>query len=274
MQTNQCFDAFTWTGATNTNWFDGNNWTPAGVPTLTSLAVVPVTATRWPIVTGTAQAYNLTIQAGAVLTISNGASLVADGEIVNNGALAQIKDAPNGATTEFLHIINAAGTIDQYHGIDITPTGGALGATTVQIKGNQTACTTAPADPILHRCYRIDPTTPAAAAIKFWFTEAERNSQAANSLKLWHWSPWAQVGTNYVHSETTVACLSGGGLACWFQADGISAYSPFALGSSTTPTAIQLRSFDARGGNTVPWLPLGACLLIGSVVLVAIKRRR
>jgi hypothetical protein len=268
--------ALTWTGNASTNWFIASNWSPAAVPTTASTVVIPATPTgnRWPIITGTAGSYSLTVQAGAVVTIAQGAALIIDGSLANNGALAHIKDVPSGSTTEFLHLLNTAGNVDHYHGVDLTPAA-AMGVTTVQIKGNQAACTTVPADPIVHRCFRIDPTTQTSATVRFWFTEAERNAQAANTLKLWHWSPWTQVGTtaNYTYSESGATCASGGGTACWFQSTGVASYSPFALGSGSAPTAIHLIQVSASSSAVAPILPLAAAWLLGLGVII-FKRRK
>ncbi len=268
----------TWNGNTSTNWFVASNWTPAAVPTTAASVIVPTTPSgnRWPILTGTATIDNLTLQSGAVLTISQGIALNVNELVANNGALAQIKDVPASVTTEFLRITDASGTVDKYHGVDLTPAA-AMGTTTVQIKGNQPACTTVPTDPIVHRCFRIDPTTQAATTVRFWYTEAERNAQAANALRLWHWSPWTQVGTlaNYTYSESGATCTSGGGQACWFQSTGVASYSPFALGSGSSPTAIHLTRVDSQSAAASPIVPLIVVMMLGlSMSLVVLRRRR
>ncbi len=271
--------SITWTGSTSTNWFVASNWNPAAVPTTAASAVIPTApvGNRWPIVTGTATIYNLTLQSSAVLTLSQGITLHVNGLVDNNGALAQIKNVPASATTEFLRITNAAGSVDKYHGVDLTPGITAMGVTTVTVKGNQSACTTVLDDPIIHRCYRIDPMTQTSATVRFWFTNAELNSQPANTLKLWHWSPWTQVGTagNYSYSESTAACTSGSGAACWFQATGVASYSPFALGSGLAPTALRLIQIDGRSSTALPLLLLAAAIALGlSMSLIILKRRR
>lgn len=268
---------YLWTGNTSTNWFVAGNWNPAAVPTTTAGVIIPTnpTGNRWPIVTGTSTIYSLTMQAGAVLTIEQTGLINVNGVINNNGTLAQIKNVPTGSTTEFLRLTNAAGSTDKYHGLDITPTGGALGTTTVQIKGNQTACTNNPADPIVGRCFDLSPTSAAAATLRFWYTEAERNGQAANALKLWHGGAWTQTGQTYTYSESGATCASGGGLACWFQSTNITAYSPFALGSGNAPTAIRLNNLQASSPDTAPdrtiWLLLAAS---GGLLALGLKRRK
>lgn len=268
----------TWNGNTTTNWFVAANWIPA-VPTTAANVVIPTAppGNRWPILTGTATVNDLTLQSGAVLTVSQGITLYVNGLVANNGSLAQIKDVPASATTEFLHITDASGISDKYHGVDLTPGTTAMGVTTVQIKGNQSACTTVPGDPIIHRCYRIDPTTQTSATVRFWFTDAELNSQPANTLKLWHWGPWAQVGGagNYTYSEGGAACTSGSGTACWFQSTGVASYSPFVLGSGSAPTALHLTQFDGWSSTALPLLVLSGAIALGlSMGLIILKRRR
>jgi len=267
----------TWTGNTNTDWFTASNWDVA-VPTTLANVIIPTApgGNRWPILTGASTINDFSVQSSAVLTIAQSGLLNVNGTLTNNGALAQVKNVPASATTEFLHLTNAALSTDKYHGVDLTPGVTVMGVTTVTVKGNQSACTTNTLDPILHRCYQIDPTTQTSTTVRFWFTEAERNNQAANQLLLWHWSPWTQVGTavNYTYSESGTPCVSGGGQACWFQSTGVSTYSPFALGSSLTPTAVRLTQLDAQSSTALPWLPLGALIAIGlSLSVIVLKRR-
>lgn len=267
---------YVWTGNIDNDWFIAGNWNPTAVPTTTGSALIPTnpTGNRWPIVNAPTTIYSLTLQAGATLTIAQSGELHLDGAIYNFGTLAQIKDVPAATTTEFLRLTNATGTVDKYHGADVTPAG-AMGLTTIQIKGNQHSCTNNPADPIVHRCFQIDPATPADAVLKFWYTEAERNGQAANALKLWHFAPWSQVGNGYAYSEAGAACASGGGQACWFRVNGINSFSPFVLGSGSAPTAVTLKSLRAStDGTHVP----GLFVIVGATAAVlggvTLKRRR
>ncbi len=271
----------TWNGSTSPNWFVAANWNPLAVPTTAASVIIPTapSGNRWPILTGTATINDLTLQSSAQLTVSQGITLNVNGLVANNGTLAQIKDVPASTTTEFLHITDSSGTITKYHGVDLTLGSTALGVTTVQVKGNQSACTTNSADPIIQRCYQIEPTTQTTATVRFWFTEAERNAQPANTLVLWHWNPWLQVGTvgNYTYSESGTTCTSGGGQACWFQSTGVASYSPFALGSATAPTAITLRDFSAISSSSNPVfliaVVLAAVTAIGAVAVSRKKRR-
>jgi hypothetical protein len=218
---------------------------------------------------------HLTISSGGVLDLSTYAATV-DGALTNNGKLSQTKVVP-ASLTEFLHITNAAATADKYHGVDITPAG-AMGSTTVAIQGNQSSCTTNPADPLLTRCFTITPTTAQSAAIKFWFTEAERNGQSANALKVWHFSTppptWIQVGSGYTYSESGTVCTSGFGQACWIQALNISTYSPFEIGGGNAPTAILLHSLAAVPERSAWVLVISLGLVLCGIILILTRRRR
>lgn len=202
-------------------------------------------------------------------------TLAVDGGVANYGALQQTLNVTG--PTEFLHIQNAAGSADKYFGLVITPTLGSMLTTTVIIQGNQDSCTQEPTDPLLTRCFNITPTTPVNATIRFYFTQAERNGQAANRLKLWHWSPgWQMVGGNYRYSESGIQCMTGMGLACWFQAENVASYSPFGLSASSIgPTAIELAELR---GRTPPGVSLAGLLALiaalGAAAFSLGKRRK
>lgn len=221
------------------------------------------------VVTGSATAldpvwvkHDLTVNAGATLDLGT-QTLTVDNTLTNNGTLKQTK-LVNNSTVEFLRVRDAANSTDKYRGVDIT-TSGNMGNVTVTIKGNQTACTTNPSDPLLKRCFTITPTTAQVATIKYWYTEAERNGQNANGLKVWHYdgppANWTQVGSSYTYSEGGINCTSGGGLACWMQATNINTYSPFGLGSGDKPTAITFARVQARSLSWV-WGGLAVLLLL------------
>lgn len=200
-------------------------------------------------------ANHLSIYAGAHLDLG-AYHLAVDGVVANAGTLTQRKEVAAGSVTEFLHIQNAAATVDQYHGVDITPVGGGMGVTAVSIRGNQAAgCTSNPASVTLRRCFEITPAHAQPATLRLWYTEAERNGLAANSLVLWHYGPggWTQAGSLLTRSESGSQCASGSGMACWLEATQVSAYSPFALGSGTAPTAVRLASLSASPSPQDRW---------------------
>jgi hypothetical protein len=84
------------------------------------------------------------------------------------------------------------------------------------------------------------------------------------------------VGSNLTYSEAGTSCLTAGGIGCWVQADGISDYSPFALGDTTgdTPTAITLLDSTANGRLPVDMVLVTAVLLFGLLTLVVYGRGR
>ncbi len=242
--------------------------------------------------------YNLTVSAGGSgaaladnawvknnLTVNNGghfalgtSSLAVDGALTNNGKLSQVQSVPASSTTQFLRIFDVTGGTAKYYGVDITPSS-AMGSTTVVIKGNQSACTTASADPLIHRCFEVNPGTAVNATLRYWYTEAERNGQAADALKLWHYNgggSWTEVGGPYSYSESGTACTSGApaGSACWFEAQNVSTYSPFGIGSGGTPTVIGLNRLAVTPAGS--WLPLGLLTLAacGGLWVIARQRRK
>jgi hypothetical protein len=81
--------AYVWTGATSTDWNTTTNWSTSLVPTSTSAVSIPAGAPRYPLsAAGTLSAFDLTLAAGATLTLSGG-TLDVKGSFVNHGTFAQ-----------------------------------------------------------------------------------------------------------------------------------------------------------------------------------------
>jgi hypothetical protein len=208
---------------------------------------------------------DLTVNADAIFDLSTH-DVTVEGAVANNGTLRQQRDAPAGATTQFLRITNAAGDATKYYGVDITPDG-EMGSTTVEIRGNQAGCTSDPTDALFTRCYDVTPISPQNADVRFWYTEAERNDQDAHGVVLWHWDglAWDQAGDGYSYSEDSEICTSGGGTACWIEASNIDGFSPFAGGDGSevpdppgdSPTGVVLLYFYAtptdEGAIVLDW---------------------
>ncbi len=84
----------TWTGLVSTDWGNGSNWYPVGVPTSTDDVVIPgsgsfvaianVTVSNQPVVSNTQQAASVNLVNGAVLTTADGGVLNVSGDFVNN----------------------------------------------------------------------------------------------------------------------------------------------------------------------------------------------
>jgi hypothetical protein len=269
---------YIWTGDTDTDWDLGSNWSALAVPGVANYTLIPAGRPNYPILNVDASVGGIVIEDGASVDIPVGFNLAVEVKLVNNGTLRQTLDVPVPGTTEFLHIQDLAGLVDQYYGVDVSPTGAAgLGMTTVEIQGNQMACTTNMADPIMNRCWDITPTDQQPADIRFWYTEAERNGQDVTdggTVRVWHYDQpgWSEAGTAWTSSEMTADCQSGGGLACWVEATGITAYTPFNVGNGpATPTAVTLRAFAAQGGLPV-LIVVG--VVVAGLAFVALRRRR
>ncbi|MBX2926865.1 MAG: T9SS type A sorting domain-containing protein [Saprospiraceae bacterium] len=77
----------TWTGTTDTNWHNMENWSPVGVPTPTDDVVIPNTTNK-PVINAHAAAQSVLIETGGMLTVSEGYNLD-----VNNSALVGMTNA-------------------------------------------------------------------------------------------------------------------------------------------------------------------------------------
>lgn len=93
-----------WNGGTNTNWNEGSNWTPSGVPTSANCVVIPDVAND-PVISNTPNALgnNLSVHNNAQLTMNAGQNLIITDKITvqpsaiftvnNNANLVQINDS-------------------------------------------------------------------------------------------------------------------------------------------------------------------------------------
>lgn len=81
-------NTLTWTGATDTDWNNATNWSTGTVPTTGAHVIIPNEANDPVIFSGIgASCNNLTVEAGASLTINSGGSLITDGTITNSGTI-------------------------------------------------------------------------------------------------------------------------------------------------------------------------------------------
>ena len=62
--------AQTWTGATNSNWFNAANWNPMAVPTATDAVTIPGSLTTYPTLTGNVTVGQLTMNGGSALHLA------------------------------------------------------------------------------------------------------------------------------------------------------------------------------------------------------------
>jgi predicted outer membrane repeat protein len=182
---------------------------------------------------------DLTIESGNIFDLS-GNVLTVEGVVSNKGALRTARLVNTVALkVDFLHIKNLADTTYKYYGVEITPTSGSMGVVSVTVWGDQARCVNNANSDGLLRCHDVTPQTPQTAQIRFYFANSERNGQYANALKLWHFNAiaqsWESAGSNLQYSETDWICVSGKGIGCWVQANGISGFSPFVAGSNESP---------------------------------------
>ncbi len=198
---------------------------------------------------------NVTVAAGSTLALGT-YNLTTEGAVTNNGALAQTQTV-NGASAAFLNLKNSAGTVDKYLGATIDPGSSNMGSTTVAISGNQ-LCPDAYKGVL--RCFELTPATPQAAAVTFYYTEAERNGADNAGMLVYHWngSTWALEG-----GTTT---RGGSGDSQWVRVTGIAAYSPFSLNHGS-PLAVTLAAFDGRamgdGSALLEWQTASEVDLLG-----------
>ncbi|UOG90782.1 MAG: M12 family metallo-peptidase [Candidatus Thiothrix sulfatifontis] len=171
--------------------------------------------------------FNGNVNFGNNLQTSNGATadfsthaVTVEGGVTNNGGIKQTKTTANSTTTEFARIKNAAGTSDKYFGVEITPSSGSMGSTTVEVKGNQKCAASGPPATGVNRCYLVTPTTNQTSATRFYYRAAESNGNTTPNVYL-------QTGGSWT-SQTTSA-RGGSGEAVFATSSGLTAYGTFAL---------------------------------------------
>jgi Secretion system C-terminal sorting domain len=114
----------TWTGTVSTDWANACNWSPNGVPTATNPVIIPNVAND-PVVSGTAIAKNiditggnLTVNAGATLTVSADVLELQNGStVVNRGT---INTTQTGSSVGVF--VNGGSTFDNYGALNISAT--------------------------------------------------------------------------------------------------------------------------------------------------------
>ena len=97
---------FSWTGNTNTNWDEPNNWS-GGVPTSGAIVEIPSGRPRYPSLEVNPTVADITIATNATLTIPSGQSLTVSGVLTNNGTIT----------------VNSGGSLVQGNGSTLAGTG-------------------------------------------------------------------------------------------------------------------------------------------------------
>ncbi|MCI5142828.1 MAG: hypothetical protein D3909_14100, partial [Candidatus Electrothrix sp. ATG1] len=157
---------------------------------------------------------------GTVDCLTN--SVTVEGTVTNNGAIKQTKTVASSTTTALGTIKNAAGTNSKYYGLEITPSSGSMGETTVEIKGNQTCSGSGIPAAGVKRCYTVTPASSQTADIKFYYRSAESNSNTTPDVYL-------QTGGSWTAQATSVH--GGSNEAIWATGSGLTNYGTFSLSS-------------------------------------------
>jgi hypothetical protein len=170
---------------------------------------------------------DLTVDGGAIMDLGRYEITSVGNQVTNNGGLRQTRSAPNGTTTSFLNV----GT--KYYGLDLSPTSGDMGATTVTVYGNQVCSNASWA---VSRCFEIVTDTPQTADITFYYRDAEENGHDMAQVWNWNGASWDQ--------ETLGGRDRSGAENNWVAATGVTSYSPFSLANGA-PTAAELAVLEA-----------------------------
>ncbi len=193
---------------------------------------------------------DLRVDAGATVAL-RADSMTVEGSVVNNGGLKQERIVADGSATRFLHIQNRAKTATKYAGVDITPNGAGLGATWVNILGNQTACNSG--DEMIRRCFDIIPTSAQPATVRFWYLDSEKGAQDSAGINTYHWN-----GTAWDALTPATPPRGTEGAYAWVEAVNVASYSPFGP-SDSLPTGPPVAEMDLMGnglpiisGDTTP----------------------
>ncbi len=180
-------------------------------------------------------------EALGVVTIDSTTTLAVDGAVTNRGMIEQTRDMGTG---HFVRILNDAGnTADpKYLGVEITS--GDLGSGThVAVWGNQDCgmalgSDTTQLDPMVLRCFEIDPATVASADITFHYLDSEATLN--NNPDGWHYAPTPDPRWTI---ETRITQNNSGPMR-WVATTDVDEYSPFGLANAGA-LAVTLAEFSA-----------------------------
>jgi hypothetical protein len=244
------------------------NWTNNGtfIPGSGSVAF---NGTGKQIISGNTTAFNnLILNSGATVIVPTTNTPTVTGTLTNNGVLSQTRSvAASAKDVKFLEIADANGMV-KYHGVEITNTASSsMGNVTVQVAGNRD-CTSDNTSQPVRRCFSITPTTARTTNIKFWYLQAEANSNTETSVKAYHWN-----GSGWSLGGTAFTCSSTGGADRWVEVTNVSNYSPFVLDDyASGPTSVTLTSLRAATSGSA-W-PLAAVLTMSSLLVIGARWRR
>ena len=232
----------TWSGAADTNWSNGGNWSCGSAPLFQSV-VIPASATpNFPIVPSATSVFlnDLDVQAGASFDL-NGNFLLVTGVFTNSGTLIDRRTISD--LVLFPTCFFCAGG---YAGLLLhRDTAGVNnpGVVEVIIKGNQGSCDNDNSS--IGRCFNITPANITNVSIDaiFPFDPAtELNGLTCEQLDVYHWngSSWLAAGNHLVNDcETNTTPYYA------IVTENITSFSPFAVGAGA-PTAVSLVGVDTH----------------------------
>ncbi len=216
---------------------------------------------------GTTDFNNLTIGTGARVGFPAASIPTVEGTLnVNTGGAVQQTLTVESGTVSFLQISDTANVV-KYRGVELTPTVGALGSTTVVVTTTISGgCTTLGSPPnYATRCYSITPTNNVTATVKLWaLTATQLNGIPQASLRIYHYTgdAWQQLSNS----------INGSDAGAYSYAQGTTpGFSAFLLGDAR-PTAVALSAFHAQPQTATGSLPIGLGFIL-SAILLALKRR-
>ena len=189
---------------------------------------------------------NLQTSTGGVADFGTNA-LTVEGVVSNNGSLKQTQTVANGVTSEFGRIKDALGTTDKYYGVEITPSTGSMGNTTVEIKGGQTCEASGIVSSGVQRCYVITPTTSQTSATRFYYRSVEQGSNTTPDVYQ-QVSPRSAAAT---WAKISPSGQGGSGDAVWTDAS-LTSYGTFALAESNAIVTLSgpTTMLEGNSGNT------------------------
>jgi hypothetical protein len=138
----------TWTGDADNNWLNTANWSCPLIPTVSKHVVIPGSLTNYPVINGSASANDLTISAGASLTISNTSTLSVAGHFTNSGVFTSNQGTVaftgsasqninnNGASFYTIQVNKSGGSLSVFQNLPLIHLLDIQSATAVNSNGN------------------------------------------------------------------------------------------------------------------------------------------
>jgi PKD repeat protein len=257
-------DIFTWTGAVGTDWHVAANWSAAAIPGAADNVVIPSNPSggRWPVITGSAASWQLSLYPEATLLVDAGAALNIEGALINQGRLIQRASVDGSEPVDFLRVDTLAGD-PRYRGV-IIDAGGDMGTVTVTVRSGQGCGAAGTLPETVQRCYDITPQITQTATITFYYHTDEANgNQAPGAYHYIGGGQWEAL--TMIPSEVDVFP--------WHLVVAVAdAYSPFAL-KDNEPAVVGVYGMRGSGSGSGRVLLVAGCVL-GLALVLHVRRKR